>query len=192
MQLQRTLPSRYTEVAQLGQVHGLKGEINLHSDAGDFEAEKGDFLFVLLNDLYVPFEIETLRRRGQESWLVKFVDVDTAESAERLRNRSLWGDAEQWSVGTPEGDDTADVDPDALYAEDLIGFEAYGEDGRMIGTVVGYDDSTMNDLLLLKGADGREFGVPFVDDYIAGIDADSCRLDLVLPPGFLDIILNDR
>lgn len=181
MKLKRCLPESYTEVARLGQVHGLKGEINLFCDDYDpLPFGKGDFLFARIDELFVPFRIESLRSRSG-AYLIAFTSFDTAEKASRLKNLTLWGDADIY------GDDSADSsdDDDALYAADLVGFEAFDSATRMpVGRIVDYDDSTMNMLLIVERPDGSECYIPFVEAYIQEIEPDSRHIHLNLPPGF--------
>ena len=75
---------------------------------------------------------------------------------------------------------------DEFYMEDLIGFAA-DVDGRQ-GEVTDYYDSEANPLLGVT-IDGREYLVPAVEEFIAGIDFEGRRLRMTLPEGLLS--LND-
>ena len=74
----------------------------------------------------------------------------------------------------------------ASELEDLIGFAA-DVDGRQ-GEVTDYYDSEANPLLGVT-IDGREYLVPAVEEFIAGIDFEGRRLRMTLPEGLLS--LND-
>lgn len=175
---------KLSDFGNSGQVHGLRGEINMFFDDDSACAPApGDFLFADIDATMIPFEVESIRRRNPGHYLVKFYDIDSADEAEQLKNRNFFTEAT--ATGLP-ADDTADED--GFYASDLIGYTVTDADtDRMLGTIEGYDDNTINVLLIVERPDSSRLLIPFADEYITDINTDERRLEVSLPDGFLDI-----
>lgn len=174
------LPDDYVEIGALGQSHGLKGEINLQIDQ-DLDLVSGDFIFVDIDGLLIPYEIESLRKRGADGYLVKFRSVDNPDQTSSLRNCRVFLNAGD------KGDFKEDED-DRLYISDLIGFEVTCN-GHSLGVVIDFDDSTANCLLVLEDTDAKKLMIPFVDEYIAAIEVDKKLIEVDLPSGFQEAFL---
>ena len=111
---------------------------------------------------------------GSSVALAEFADWDTARRASELVGLELFVEADE------------ERSDDEFYMEDLIGFAA-DVDGRQ-GEMTDYYDSEANPLLGVT-IDGREYLVPAVEEFIAGIDFEGRRLRMTLPEGLLS--LND-
>lgn len=173
--------NRLHKAGNTGQPHGLKGEINLFADDTKMIAP-GEFLFVEIDGTMIPFEIESVRPRSGDSLLVKFHDVDSADGLALLRNTTVY-------TAAAEAETTdADNDDGHLYASDMEGYTVIDTDSNSsIGIVSGYEDSTLNTLLILERPDGSTLYLPFVEEFIESIDTAEKKLEVSLPQGFLEI-----
>ena len=136
-----------------------------------FGAERGGGVVVAL---YAEFPEDFAPE--SEPLFVRIDSLDVPLWCERFERRG--------AAGFVEADE--ERSDDEFYMEDLIGFAA-DVDGRQ-GEVTDYYDSEANPLLGVT-IDGREYLVPAVEEFIAGIDFEGRRLRMTLPEGLLS--LND-
>ena len=148
--------------------------VALYAEFPEDFAPESEPLFVRIDSLDVPLWCERFERRGAAGALAEFADWDTARRASELVGLELFVEADE------------ERSDDEFYMEDLIGFAA-DVDGRQ-GEVTDYYDSEANPLLGVT-IDGREYLVPAVEEFIAGIDFEGRRMRMTLPEGLLS--LND-
>ncbi|MDR5728702.1 MAG: ribosome maturation factor RimM [Terriglobia bacterium] len=129
----------------------------------------------------------------EQSWLhkgkvvLKFAGVDSISAAEVLRGAE---------VVIPAAERVA-LDPDAVYVSDLIGCQLVDmhpadapvpERAQSVGTVREViQQAESADLLVVAGADGHEYEIPFAKAYLLRIDLAERRLEMNLPPGLLEV-----
>lgn len=172
--------------------HGINGEINLARDFDDIDFEDFSCIIVDIDGIFVPFFLESVRPKGADTDLVAIDGIVDELHAARLTNRVVYvlrselselreaqreESAEDYEAGDAEG----------FFADDLIGYEAIGEDGNPIGRITGIDDSTANYLFEISTLEGKKLLIPIADEFISGIDNEARRLELSLPEGLLEM-----
>jgi 16S rRNA processing protein RimM len=115
--------------------------------------------------------------------ILKFAGIDSINDAEPLIGSELQIPRE----------DRAELEPGAVYVSDLIGCEVtaqYVGATREVGTIREVDFTTGTaPLLIIKDANGRDFMVPFAEEFLAedGVKLEQRRVEMVLPEGMLEL-----
>lgn len=141
--------------------HGHKGEVIIELEDENLFDLDPDFLFVEIEGIRIPFAVDSLRG-VPERLICKFEQVSTEEEGDRLRGARLFIPAESLSEAE-DSDDGEDMD--------IIGLKVVHPKGGLLGEIVDIDDSTENELLLVRSdSDGREVLLPFVSEWVQYVD----------------------
>lgn len=169
-------PLHFENVGRCKKSFGIKGFMRCAIEPTLLDdLESGMFLFIEIDGINIPFQIEQLDRRKS---LIKFSDIDDPESAMVITNRDLFlevareretvvstlADQNQW-VGYQVRD---------LNSEKDLGF---------IKEIEQYPSQLM---AVVEGEYG-ELLIPLVDHFIADDQRFDKVLIMELPDGFLDI-----
>lgn len=173
-----------TEIGRFGKPHGINGEINAYLER-DIDPEALKRIVLLIDGIYVPFFIASLRQKRHDTFIVALDDVNNEHEAAEFTNHQLY-------VLTADNvvTDTDDTDPDGdgLYASDLIGYTVTDDaTGNTLGTIEDIDDSTDNVLFIVTTPEETTLYLPVADEFITDIDTATCTLTMNLPEGLLDI-----
>jgi len=166
-------------LARVVKTQGRHGELaaEVHSDVPDRFAE-GMKLFALSRsgDLRREVEIESLwPHKGL--LVLKFAGVDSMSDAETLIGSEL-------QVPRTE---RAELESGWNYVSDLVGcavFDHGNEIGRIEDVQLGAGEAP---LLIVAGAGGKKYDVPFAEAYLEGVDLPRKQVRMTLPEGMLEI-----
>ncbi|MCS6712319.1 ribosome maturation factor RimM [Brachybacterium sp. EF45031] len=174
-------------VATIGKAHGLRGEVALLLRTDRPEERLADGTAFALDVPGAPRTLTVAGTRVQQGrWYAKFVEVTDRTAAEQLRGAELTLEVD------PEAE--AEEDPDAWYAFELQGLTVrHVADDRVLGEVIDLEHYPAQDLLIVRGADGRRVMLPFVEELVPEVDLEQgvVRAD---PPGglFDDDVVSER
>lgn len=166
------------QVARIGKPHGIRGEVTvqLFTDAPEERFEPGA-VFRVEPEAQGPLTVSSARW-NKDILIVGFNEVPDRNSAELLRGAKLF----------IESAETADDDGDAWYEHELVGLEVRVGD-EVVGRVSALRTMTVQDLLIIEGADGEEILVPFVEEIVPEVDVDGGFVRLSPPEGLLELNL---
>ena len=159
-------------VAQIGAPVGVRGEVRVKPFTAEPDAVAR----------YGPLESEDGARRfeviaarpAKDMLAVRFRGVDTRDAAEALRNLRLYVPRER--LDPPEEDE--------FYHADLIGLDAVGLDGSLIGKVTAVPNFGAGDLIEIAPAGGGpSVLLPFTRAGVPEIDLARGRLVVDPPEG---------
>lgn len=164
-------------IARIGKAHGLRGEValNISTDQPAERLAVGTVLRAEGREGERELTIAS-HRTQQGRWYVRFAEVSDRTGAESLRGLAL-----RTEIDTAE---EAAEDPDAWYPAELTGLTVRHVDGRELGTVTGLEHYPAQDLLIVRGVDGRRVMLPFVGELVPEVDTEA-GVVLADPPGGL-------
>lgn len=176
------------EVYQIGtltRTHGVRGEVAFLFTDDVWDRVEADYLFLRLDGLLVPFFLEEWRFRSDSVALLKFEDVDSADSAQALVGADVF---------FPKALTPSEIDEEDLSWQHFIGFEVVTDpegspEGLLLGTVTAVYDQTANVLLEVTSPDGHDILIPAHEDFILSADHRERRLYVSVPDELLT--LND-
>lgn len=158
------------KVGRILKNHGVKGEVTLSVDNDAlFEAE---CIIVELDGLYVPFYIESRRRKSDTVDLIKIDGVDSEADAAPLLGAPVFLKKDEISDA---GDEWGS----------LNGYKFYDGD-TLVGEITAIDDQTENQLFIVEATSG-EVLVPIVDEWVETVDDAAKVIKMRLPDGLVDI-----
>jgi 16S rRNA processing protein RimM len=167
----------YVAVGRLGRAHGIGGEVwvEILSDVEE-RFDVGQVLSLRRDD-HGRRSLEIMTSRPHKGgMLVGFAEVRDRNDAESLRGGWLEILREQVPAA-PE---------DEFYHFELIGCRCVETSGRELGEVVEVVRGSGGEILEIAAGD-RRLTVPFVGAFVREIFLDERRIELELPPGFLEI-----
>lgn len=152
-------------VGQVGGGFGVKGEVKVTAFTADPLALRS--YGPLLRDDGSPGLTLSAARPTKEGVVGRAAEIDTKEQADALRGLKLYVPRDRF----PEPED------DEFYLADLIGVEARGPDGLVLGTVRAVQNFGADDMLeIAPAAGGQTWYLPFTK---------ACVPDLHLADGWL-------
>jgi 16S rRNA processing protein RimM len=171
--------TEFVTLARVVKTQGRHGEVaaEVHSDVPDRFAEGMKLsAWNRSGDSRREVEIESLwPHKGL--LVLKFVGVDSMSDAETLIGSEL-------QVPRTE---RAELDPGWSYVSDLVGcavFDHGNEIGRIEDVQLGAGGAA---LLIVAGAGGKKYDVPFAEAYLEGVDLPRKQVRMTLPEGMLEI-----
>lgn len=165
------------EVFKIGVInkpHGVKGEVSFTFTDDIFDRVDCEYLILLLDGILVPFFMEGYRFRSDNSALVKFEDIDTAEQARRLTNVEVYFPKKYM-----------DEQEDVTSWNFFTGFRVEDVRHGYLGEITNVDDSTLNVLFAIE-KDGEELLLPAHEEFILDIDRKRKVMKVDVPDGLIE------
>ena len=159
------------KVGKIVNTHSLKGEVKVISST-DFEEqrfEKGSELLITRGNQVIKEVVVESYRTHKNNLLVKFVGIDTIEEAEKLKNLQIKIDSE--NIG--------ELEENEFYFHEIIGCKSLGE-------IIEILTPGANDVWVIKGQNGKEILIPYIEDVVKKIDIENKKIDIEVMEGLID------
>ena len=151
---------------------GVRGELKLHSFT-DPPAKVLKYQPWVLVHRGVEREVANARGRDTaKGVLLTLPEVVDRDQAEALAGAEIW--VPRSRLPAPK--------PGEYYWVDLEGLRVVNREGVLLGTVSHLFETAANDVIVVAG--DRERLVPFLDDYVLGVDFDARQVTVDWDPDF--------
>ena len=154
---------QFIDAGEIVTTHGVRGEVKVLTWL-DSPEDLCDFDRVRIDGK--EYEMETCRVQKTCN-LVKLAGVDTMEAAQLMRGKVVQLYRE-------------DIDPDVIFAAELIGVAVYAE-SQNIGKIVDVLDYPGNKVYVVKGE--KEYMIPAVSAFVLSTDMEANRMEVRLIEG---------
>lgn len=162
------------KIGVLNKPHGIHGELQFSFNDDIFDRVDLDYLICLIDGIFVPFFIEEYRFRAENSALIKFEGIDSAEQARRFTNVEVY-----FPIKYVEEDED-------ISLSFLVGFSVIANGGVVLGEITEIDESTINTLFVVE-KEGNTVFIPAQDEFVVDIDRENKKITLELPEGLIEL-----
>lgn len=162
------------KIAKIIATKGLKGELKLYPYTNTPE-DLDRTSQIYIEGMKEPYELKTVYL-NKNVVFIRLQGIDSIEKAEKLKNLDVYID---------EAETLEFLGDDSFFYEDLIGIEVYDEDENYLGEVVDLRKLPTQETLVID-KEGREWMLPFIDEFIIDLDFEKGRLTVKLIKGLID------
>jgi len=154
---------KWFNVGKIVNTQGLKGEVRVVSKT-DFPEKRykvGNVLYLFMPDSKSPIELTVKSHRSHKNFeLLTFEGFNNINEVEKFRDGILKVPESQ--LGT--------LKKDEFYYHEIIGCLVATTTGVEIGKVTEILSPGANDVWVIKGKDGKEILIPYIDDVVKKVD----------------------
>lgn len=168
------MDKQYLEMGRITNTHGIRGEVKAQS-WGDYPEDLAEFEYFYVGKQMRRMEVEDARPH-KNMVIIKFAGVDTCDQAEQLKNSILYLKREE----------LGELEEGTYYIADLEGLTAQLEDGTILGKVKEVLQPGGNDVLVIKGENGKQHLVPFIQQFVPKVDLENGTCTITPIEGLLD------
>ncbi|MEW9501328.1 ribosome maturation factor RimM [Jeotgalibacillus marinus] len=170
--------SNWYNVGKIVNTHGIRGEVRVISRT-DFPDERyvpGNVLFLFTDSKSEPKELTIKSHRKHKNFdLLAFEGFDNVNLVEPFRDGMLKVSEDQ--RGT--------LSDNEFYYHEIIGCEVLTMDQSTLGTIIEILSPGANDVWVVKGKDGKEVLIPYIESVVKNVDISSKRVTIELMEGLL-------
>ncbi len=169
---------KYFNVGKIVNTHGIRGEVRVISRT-DFPEERyqiGNTLLLFMPGSKEPEELIVKSHRTHKNFnLLTFEGYDNVNQVERMRGGIL--KVPETQRGTLEEGE--------FYFQDIIGCTMFTTEGEELGKVIEILTPGANDVWVVKGSEGKELLIPYIEDIVKKVDVKEKVIEIEPMEGLL-------
>ena len=173
-------PEEVFYIGRITKFRGICGELELNFTDDAFDRGDAEYLVFEIDGILIPFFWEEYKFKNDQTAIFKFEDIDNEVTAKKYVGVKVY-----YPLSCLEEDDSEELS--SIRA--VTGFHVAEAQHGDLGVVTHVDDSSANVLFTIESPEGKEYIIPFHDDFLLDFDLKKRHLTLALPEGLLD--LND-
>ncbi|MCG7312175.1 ribosome maturation factor RimM [Priestia flexa] len=171
--------NNWFKVGKIVNTHGIKGEVRIISttDFADERYEVGNKLYLFQEKQTEPVEVVVATHRKHKNFdLVSFEGYPNVNDVEKFKN----------SMVKVSEDQLSDLEDGEFYFHEIIGCIVKTEEGQELGKIKEILVPGANDVWVVKGKDGKEILIPYIDAVVQEIDVENKEIIITVMEGLLD------
>ena len=154
---------KWFNVGKIVNTQGIKGEVRVISTT-DFPEErykKGNVLFLFLPKNETPVQLTIKSHRKHKNFdLLLFEGYENINEVEKFRDGI---------IKVPESQ-LGELEEGEFYFHEIVGCLVFTKDGEEVGKVMEILTPGANDVWVVKGKQGKEILIPYIDDVVKKVD----------------------
>ena len=170
----------YTNHVKIGTVvskHGYKGDIKISVSSNNLVTFPDlKYLFIELDDCFIPFKIDNVRSFSKNVLIVKLEEIRSEDEVDEVIHKNIYVDSTEIESNIDSG----------FFYNDLINFEVI-TDSKKIGRIENINSKLPQPVFEII-YDSRKALIPIHEDLIKKIDKKNRIIYLDIPNGLLEII----
>lgn len=154
---------KWFNVGKIVNTQGIKGEVRVISstDFPDERYKKGNVLYLFMPKEKTPLELIVKSHRKHKNFdLLLFEGCENINDVEKFRDGIL---------KIPESQ-LGDLEEGEYYFHEIIGCLVATKHGEEIGTIKEILTPGANDVWVVKGKNGKDILIPYIDDVVLKVD----------------------
>ncbi len=168
---------QYLRVGVITAPHGLHGEVRVYPTTDDpARFKKLKKAWIDLGRERIPVTV-TQAKFSKNMVILRFQESDSIEKSEAFRGRDLLVTRDQ----------AVELSEDEYFIADLIGLQVVTDEGTCFGTVRDVMQTGANDVLVIAGADEKEYLFPFIRDCVRSVSLSEKTVTVHILDGLLDL-----
>lgn len=165
-------------IGHASRTHGNQGVLQIVAENTHLEDSDPEHIFLLIDQLFVPFRLLDWRGKGADSLLLTLSGVEDEPSAARYVGCEVYMET-RYAVN-----EDGEIE---LTLQDMAGYRVLNEEGQEVGVIKTVDESTMNALFEIEQPNGHTFYLPAHDDFVIDADYDQRVLTMIIPEGMTEL-----
>ena len=166
----------HTKIGTIISKHGFNGSLILKVfDKDSDNLSKLNFLFIEINEKYIPFKLDSINNFKNRSCKIKFNEVNDDIYANQLISKSVF----------VKSDDYPDIKKEISVYSEIINFSAFNNEEK-IGEIININENLPQPVFEINYK-SKIVMVPIHKDLIIKIDKENKNIFLRIPDGLLDI-----
>lgn len=161
-------------IGQMVNTHGLRGDMKIYS-LTDYPERFEEIEYIFFEEEDCKYYIDRVKYHKQMP-IIKIKGIDTIEQAEKFRGKTLYIDEQN----------VRELEEDEYMISDLIGMEAFLEDGTVLGKVENVLPYTANDIYVVRSDDGKEYMIPALKIFVPVLDIKNKKMIIKAMEGLLE------